>query len=711
MMPKVASTQEVRDGQRWSQWSVDSLFDHVSSTRPLCYDQNGFRSHEGDLHAANDTAASRPTHYQRIPLDVTINESQHTSNHAPSTAEQINPPTDPRNHIPTTRWNIVRRVRRAWNYGWVAETVCCAIAIASLIAIVITLRLRQGKPPPLWPLGISINSLVAIFVVLMKAGLVVPLSEGISQLKWQWFEKQPRRLIDMDNFDTASRGAWGSFLFLFTTHAPETVAPRGRSRHPRPSTRAPGGWQSAFPSYLAKFAAFVTVLLMAVEPFTQQVIDHVDCPRASPDFQARVARTSNYNVTGGHTGAGTTDIDSPMAVAINTGVVNPPEHIPSLVSMECKSGNCTIPKFSSVGLCHSCQDITSQIRNITDDSGVWNFTLPGGEETPSLYLYHEFLLKTSAVIPDGPGVLDLRVMTLNDLADPPMGPSAFHCTVAPCVRTYSAVITDSVLSEQLLSTTAIGFNLNLQDDQARGVTASFLRLATSQTLRNGREEACASSGQEGPGLVKVSKADVDAAPADFPDNDDDDDVETTWYPEDCVWSFGQGSRYAIIQELGSQMDALEMQRTSGVAVGHIGAKNLWLNGTTSIESINSYFQKLTDVMTATIRNRGAGGAEEYVSGQVIINDSCVLVQWAWLSYPITLVGLATLFLVLIFAQFPREPSCRTWKSSPLALLFLSMDESRYDVNYYRMTKNDINHFAEGVSVQLKRSQEGKLTFS
>ncbi|KAJ2989708.1 hypothetical protein NUW58_g3331 [Xylaria curta] len=720
-MPKVASTYETGDGRRWSQWSIDSLFDREPTFR------HGSPGPEGDRHAAHDVTAPKSAHYQQTLYDVIIDESQQTSDRSPSIVGRIDLPTGPGNNIPAARLGIVRRVRRAWNYGWAAEIVCCIMAIASLIAIVITLQLREGKPPPLWPFGITINALVAVFVVLMKAGLAVPLSEGlnpniaryivsaltvdigISQLKWQWFEKQPRRLTDMDDFDTASRGVWGSFLFLFTTHAPESVASPRPWRYPRASKRALCGWEIAnSPGYLAKFAAFVTVLMVAVEPFSQQVIIYVNCPQVSPDFQSSVARTNNYNATGGHTGAGTSDIDTRMAVAINTGIVNPPQHIPSLLSTECKSGNCTFPRFSSVGLCHSCEDLTSQIRNITDESdGVWNFTLPGNEDFPSLYLYHQYNLKTSAVNPAGLGVLDLRVMTRNDYVYPLVGLSAFHCTIVACVRTYSAAMADSILNEQLLSSAAIGLNLNFEDDQARGLRPPFLRLVTSHTLRNGQEEMCESSDQEGPSLVKVAKANVNAAPEAFPN----DEVETAWYPEDCVWSFGIGSRYAILMELSSQLNGLDIQRTGGVAVGPIAAKNLWLNGTTSIESINSYLQELTEVMTATIRNTGARGTDKYVRGQVIVNDSCVLVQWVWLSYPIALVGLAIIFLVLIIAQSPQEPSSRTWKSSPLALLFLSMDESRYDVNYYGMTKNDMNHFAETVSVQLKRSQEGKATFS
>jgi hypothetical protein len=39
------------------------------------------------------------------------------------------------------------------------------------------------------------------------------LAEGISQSKWQWFRKA-RQLSDMERFDSATRGAWGSVLLI-----------------------------------------------------------------------------------------------------------------------------------------------------------------------------------------------------------------------------------------------------------------------------------------------------------------------------------------------------------------------------------------------------------------------------------------------------------------------------------------------------------------
>jgi hypothetical protein len=41
----------------------------------------------------------------------------------------------------------------------------------------------------------------------------MPVGEGISKLKFLWFHKN-RILADLDDFDEASRGPWGSLWFM-----------------------------------------------------------------------------------------------------------------------------------------------------------------------------------------------------------------------------------------------------------------------------------------------------------------------------------------------------------------------------------------------------------------------------------------------------------------------------------------------------------------
>jgi hypothetical protein len=80
-----------------------------------------------------------------------------------------------------------------------------------------------------------------------SAALIVPTTEALGQLKWNWFHKS-KAMWDFEIFDKASRGPWGAAMLLFRT--------KGRS--------------------LAALGALLVVLLLAIDTFLQQVVDLPD---------------------------------------------------------------------------------------------------------------------------------------------------------------------------------------------------------------------------------------------------------------------------------------------------------------------------------------------------------------------------------------------------------------------------------------------------
>jgi hypothetical protein len=106
----------------------------------------------------------------------------------------------------------------------------------------------DGKPMRDWRLLIQPNSLIAVFSTIAKSALLVPLSECIGQLKWIYFQTpQAKPVRRLDHFDLATRGPWGSFIFLFQLRLRKSAA-------------------------LASFGAALTILSLGFEPFTQQVL-------------------------------------------------------------------------------------------------------------------------------------------------------------------------------------------------------------------------------------------------------------------------------------------------------------------------------------------------------------------------------------------------------------------------------------------------------
>ncbi|KAF2139202.1 uncharacterized protein K452DRAFT_194004, partial [Aplosporella prunicola CBS 121167] len=91
---------------------------------------------------------------------------------------------------------------------WLYEILASSTAILALVAIIVTLGTYDGRTLPKWPYRISVNALVSVFGVILKGLMLVPIAEGLSQLKWLWYS-DPRPLNHFSKFDEASRGIWG----------------------------------------------------------------------------------------------------------------------------------------------------------------------------------------------------------------------------------------------------------------------------------------------------------------------------------------------------------------------------------------------------------------------------------------------------------------------------------------------------------------------
>ncbi|XXG94969.1 hypothetical protein Hte_001228 [Hypoxylon texense] len=85
-----------------------------------------------------------------------------------------------------------------------------------MCTLVTLLTKMDNLPLQSWWLPIEPNSLVAALTTIAKASMMVPTASCIGQLKWRHFMTQPRRLIDLQLFDDASRGPWGSAVLLWS---------------------------------------------------------------------------------------------------------------------------------------------------------------------------------------------------------------------------------------------------------------------------------------------------------------------------------------------------------------------------------------------------------------------------------------------------------------------------------------------------------------
>lgn len=124
---------------------------------------------------------------------------------------------------------------------WLWETLSITVAVLSLTAIVITLVIHNDNPLPRWPSQITINSLISVLTSIFKASLMMPIAEGISQMRWLWYLK-PRPLGQMEQWDLASRGSFSMLFYIYSSQVTDVLSPRSmgltsldpHAQNPRP---------------------------------------------------------------------------------------------------------------------------------------------------------------------------------------------------------------------------------------------------------------------------------------------------------------------------------------------------------------------------------------------------------------------------------------------------------------------------------------------
>ena len=102
---------------------------------------------------------------------------------------------------------------------WLPELFASLLSVASLVSLIAVLRHYQGRGihDLHLPSSLTLNGLVAILSTLIRASLMVPIGSAITQEVWLWLSKPQNnrgQLRNLEFSDAASRGSWGSLIFL-----------------------------------------------------------------------------------------------------------------------------------------------------------------------------------------------------------------------------------------------------------------------------------------------------------------------------------------------------------------------------------------------------------------------------------------------------------------------------------------------------------------
>lgn len=114
------------------------------------------------------------------------------------------------------------RVAKSGLRWWLPELFASLLSVVSFIALVALVHHYEGKGVQdlNLPASLTLNGLVALLSTLIRAALMVPVASALSQEALIWFSRSEKarkgraQLSDLESLDAASRGAWGSFLFL-----------------------------------------------------------------------------------------------------------------------------------------------------------------------------------------------------------------------------------------------------------------------------------------------------------------------------------------------------------------------------------------------------------------------------------------------------------------------------------------------------------------
>ncbi|KAK0725177.1 hypothetical protein B0H67DRAFT_123211 [Lasiosphaeris hirsuta] len=320
-----------------------------------------------------------------------------------------------------------RQIRRGLRW-WLPEFAWIFVSILCVIVIVVGLRYFDGKAPPNWPGALNLNTFLAFFTSLAHFAYMVPVLEGLGQVRWLRPSQQPRSLSEFDAIDHAARGSYGGVTVLFSSA---------------------GG-------ILGSLGALVMVLGILTSAATQEVITYSSNlhPVASLAEADRLTSFMRSSGNGDSPMFDTSDILG-MRGAMVRGAY--PElgdnhedgsRFAGRSSVSCGTTDCTWPDFTSLGICTKIETVTSQLKVATESDSNYKASLAAANLTlvaPNLYSLAIGLPSAASVSFKGSGVemaiLDVYLIYGNpSSSDAPPTFQAAEILYYWCAQSYSVSV-------------------------------------------------------------------------------------------------------------------------------------------------------------------------------------------------------------------------------------------------------------------------------
>lgn len=629
--------------------------------------------------------------------------------------EAVEPsPESPTSHLPSRTCNL-----RYWK-NWEWEFAACLLVLATPIILFATLYPHHGQPLPQWPFKLSINSLISVYTLVLKAAIGVILTSCIGQLQWMWFS-ETRPLTDMLLFDNATRGADGALGLI---------------------------WRQRFREPLTALGCVIMVLAVAVDPFVQQLVRPVDCSVEVSDRNAiaTLPRANVFERLGYNLDANITDptrgkfdlglVDKDIDGALYDAIFSPGQGPPR----QCSTGNCTFTDtYGTIGICSSCQDSSADV-TITatcsdPDSSYASHHPTSGADCPknssftldSNFTASEYInlgtrmeifsveLSNTPLVAAGDsettpeGFLGLRNLLFRFLigatagtggridwttsgssrcdSDKPKGSwscqgyGAATCSLQPCIQIYNASISAGILEENLVessSDTAWGM---IYDNHGMPLYLALIDTRCAAQVQTPSDWSSSMGSRWLPYNFNLSVTldsvyDMDAA---------------IHLPDDAQTLLESGCLYLMSADIVLLATGVRLEGT--IEASALSVSGSWAGDTevdmsdfegpemlraiynwghTDFERVRASVANISESLTTYIRAHGGSpnflGSTDFskdVQGKVYHYATCLQVQWPWLSYPTSLAILTVSFFVMV-SEVTRRQGASVWKASPLA---------------------------------------------
>ncbi|KAK4465422.1 hypothetical protein QBC42DRAFT_313760 [Cladorrhinum samala] len=638
------------------------------------------------------------------------------------------------------------RGRRRVLRFWIWEIVSIAVTLGLMGAILGLLIQYNGKYVRDWKPSMNLSTLVALLSTILRASMAVVVAEILSQIKWSWFIERTRPLNHLQDFDSASRGYFGSMrlvvLLLF----------RGLT----------------VPGILALMAALILIVSFAVGPFMQQAIRQDFCPLIRQDVNSSIPVT--HYVLGEYfrINAGSWEASVDMKGTMLAGLTNPLSNDLE-VKPFCPSGNCTFTDYgtgvthASLGLCSKCRDATSETSGpdqkgnitlrlypnaepgkldsndpiwLTFDSGRpflsvgWanlggkrNLSVQGLETSGLEGAFGEvkILVGTNSpcrnesgtlICPHQPEPITSEQQLYGKVADF----IAVSCTLYPCLREYNGSVVNGAFKEELVSTKPA--TANLGPSFSRNWTA----VRSPCTVDESGTWYTMANMSSVPKTPERRWSDVDVSWA-----DGEERPKNMSLPNACLYALDPVYASAMRSYMISLFSGrCRYDTRQGEALWCDDAKwwiaSLYQRRSATFASLDKAMDLFAAAVTSKLRTIGFGPDEVRVPGQFmgggygvkgIVSEPsiCIKMEWKWLLMPSILVVSTSVLLLVIIVRSYLSPDEPVWKASILPLLLYGLRESPAPLKRVgTMDLNNIGQETQKINVRLVAGEKREPGF-